>query len=220
VPLRDHDLVPDAERTAVDDDVVQRQSEVFDETLNRCGRTRAMTVFTPVRPWYRPPGGTTWVNIVFTFARWKTRTPGSIEELSFIHFARWGLVRRIPDFGQPREHLRQPLFMFESNYNGTFDQYIDAFSHILTTGMTLFWGTSYGFPKPRPVAPFKRYIHANEYVAQHYYSAYPAATATMIVSALALEERHCAFRKRAPSLSPEQFASEYRQFLTEVQDKL
>ncbi|MDQ6724697.1 MAG: hypothetical protein M3066_00750 [Actinomycetota bacterium] len=202
----------------------QDPADVLDETLNRCGRSRAMTVLTPVRPWYTrpffPPGGTLVVKAVFWYARLTSRKPGTIEALSFIHFARWGLIRRIPDLGQPPEQLRQPLFMFESNYNGSFDQYIDAFSYILTTGMTAFWGTSYGFPKPKPVTRFKRYIHANEYVAQHYYSAYPAATTTMVTSALALDVPHRAFARKAASLTPERFAEEYRQFLTDVQDRL
>lgn len=194
--------------------------EVLDETLNRCGRTRAMTVFTPVKPWYRLQGGTLWVRLVFLIARVKTRRPTAIQELSFIHFARWGLIPRIPDLGQPKEDLRQPLFMFESNYNGTFDEYIDAFAHILTSGMSLFWGSSYGFPKPRPVAPFKHYIHSNEYVAEHYYSAYPTATTTMITTALDLQQPHRDFRSAAPSMSPEEFAEAYRRFLCDQQDKL
>jgi hypothetical protein len=194
--------------------------EVLDEALNRCGRTRAMTVLTPTKPWYRLQGGTLWVRAVFLFARAKIGAKSDIKTLSFIHFARWGLIRRIPDFGQPPEDLRQPLFMFESNYNGTFDEYIDAFAHILTRGMSLFWGSSYGFPKPRPVTPFKHYIHANEYIAEHYYSAYPTATATMITTALDLDSELNTFTKLARSFSPETFATEYRAFLTRVQDKL
>lgn len=195
--------------------------ETLDDTLNRCGRTRAMTVFTPIRPWYRPPGSTVWVRVVFWFARRSLRkSSGAIGRLSFIHFARWGIIRRIPELGQPRERLRQPLFMFESNYNGTFDQYIDSFANILTKGMQLFWGSSYGFPSPKPVARFIEYIHANEFVAQHYYSAYPTATTTMIVSALALEETHETFRQTARSLSPEEFVAAYEQFLTDEQAEL
>jgi hypothetical protein len=195
---------------------------VLDESLNRCGRTRAMTVFTPIRPRYSPPGGELWVRVVFFFARRSIlrKGPGNIGRLSFIHFARWGIISRIPEMGQPAEHLRQPLFMFESNYNGTFNQYIDSFANILTTGMNLFWGSSYGFPRPKPVARFIEYIHANEFIAQHYYSAYPTATTTMIVSALALEQAHEEFRRIAPSLSPEEFAAAYERFLTEQQAKL
>jgi hypothetical protein len=186
---------------------------------NRHGRARAMTVFSPVRPWYRwPPGGVLWLALVFTVGRVRPAT--TIRELSFIHFARWLLVRRLPDYGQPREDLRHPLLMFESNYNGTFDQYIDAFANILTRGMRAIWGTSYGFPGPQPVAPFKTYIKANEFVADHYYSAYPTATTTMIKSALALRRPLRAFTVRAPTVGPEQFGDEYRRFLTAVQDEL
>lgn len=196
--------------------------DVLNESLNHCGRARAMTIYTPIKPWYLPPGSTVWVRLVFWFVRGSLRRKGSgnIGRLSFIHFARWGIIRRIPDFGQPSERLRRPMFMFESNYNGSFDAYIDAFSHILTSGMTLFWGTSYGFPKPIPVTRFMDYIHANEFITSHYYSAYPTASTTMIVSALAFEPQHESFRQQAASLSPEEFAAAYKQFLTDEQDKL
>jgi len=196
--------------------------EVLDESLNHCGRTRAMTIYTPIKPWYMPPGSALLVRLIFWVVGIQLRRNGSgnIGRLSFIHFARWGIIRRIPDFGQPRERLRRPMFMFESNYNGSFDAYIDAFSHILTSGMTWFWGTSYGFPKPIPVTRFMDYIHANEFITSHYYSAYPTASTTMIVSALAFEPEHEKFRQAAASLSPDEFAAAYKQFLTEEQDKL
>jgi hypothetical protein len=188
---------------------------------NRHGRARAMTVFSPVRrPYQKPPGGVLWLRLVFWVARTFPGRTSTIRELSFIHFARWIVIRRIPDQGQPRERLRHPLLMFESNYNGTFDQYIDAFAHILTRGMTHIWGTSFGFPGPQPVTPFKAYIRANEFVADHYYSAYPTATTTMIKSALALDEPLRAFTVRAATLSPARFGDEYRAFLTEMQEDL
>ena len=187
---------------------------------NRHGRARAMTVFSPVRPRYRPPGGVLSLNVMFAFARTFPRFTSTIPELSFIHFARWVVIRRLPDHGQPRDRLRQPLLMFESNYNGTFDQYIDAFANILTRGMTAIWGTSYGFPGPQPVAPFKRYIRANEFVADNYYSAYPTATTTMVKSALALRKPLEDFTVRAGTLSPARFREEYRRFLTEMQAHL
>ena len=60
--------------------------------------------------------------------------------------------------------------------------------------MKAIWGTSYGFPGPIPVEPFKDYIRRNEYVANHYWSAYPGCTTTEIVSAAHVEaalERAC-----------------------------
>jgi hypothetical protein len=187
---------------------------------NRHGRARAMTVFSPVRPRYRPPGGVLWLDLVFKAARTFPGRTSTIRELSFIHFARWVVIRKVPDHGQPRERLRHPLLLFESNYNGTFDQYIDAFANILTRGMTAIWGTSYGFPGPQPVAPFKTYIRANEFVADHYYSAYPTATTTMIKSALTLRTPLRAFTVRAATVDPRTFDAQYREFLTEMQEHL
>jgi hypothetical protein len=185
------------------------------------GRARAMTVFSPVRPWYGwhwPPGGVVGLRLIFRVAR--TKPGDSVRALSFIHFLQFAVIRRLPDYGQPRERLRQPLLMFESNYNGTFEQYIDAFSNILTSKMKMFWGTSYGFPGPRPVKPFKRYIHDNEFTANHYHSAYPTATTTMIRAALALSGPLREFTMRAATISPEQFSDEYRSFLTDHQGDL
>ena len=197
-------------------------ADVLDETRNHCGRARAMTVFTAIRPWYMPPGGVWLVRLIFWFTRRSLARSGTdlIDRLSFIHFARWGIVDRIPDLGQPREMLRQPLFMFESNYDGTFSEYIDSFGNILTSGMQLFWGTSYGFPTPQPTTRFMDYIRENELVADHYYSAYPTASTTMIVSALALDDSHRAFRIAASTLTDTDFPAALHAFLTNAQVNL
>jgi hypothetical protein len=184
------------------------------------GRARAMTVLSLVRPWYRWPGGVLWLRLVFKVGRTFAGSGSEVAELSFIHFLQFVIIDRLPNFGQPRERLRQPLLMFESNYNGTFDQYIDTFSSRLTERMKTFWGTSYGFPGPQPVTPFKSYIRGNEFRVDHYYSAYPTATTTMITSALALSKPLRAFTIRAATISPEEFGDEYRRFLTEMQEDL
>ena len=102
--------------------------------------------------------------------------------LSFIHYARWAVIERFPD-GNGGERLNHSYLFFESNFNGTWDQYIDAFSEVVALRMKAIWGTSFGFPGPLPVEPFKEYIRRNEFVANHYWSAYPGATTTEIVSA-------------------------------------
>ena len=210
--------------------IVERREEIDlpgtqGREVNHHGRAIAMTVFSPVRPWYRrapPPAkvyhrGVPWLRLVFTGGR-AIRSP-TITNLSFIHFARWIVIRRLPDYGQPHDRLQQPLLMFESNYNGSFDQYIDGFAHILTEGMTLIWGTSHGFPGPTPVAPFKKYIEANQFTANHYYSAYPEATTTMIKAALAVEELLPSLTERAAAVDSETFAADYRRLLTRLQDE-
>jgi len=149
---------------------------------NEHGRAHAMTVFSLLRPilaW--PPGGILLQRLLLgTGGR---SVPSTIRRLSFIHFARLVVIRKLPNLGQPAETLREPLMLFESNYDGTFDQYIDAFAETIPLKMRAFWGTSYGFPGPKPVTQFKTFIRANEFVAEHYYSAYPTATVLDILSA-------------------------------------
>jgi hypothetical protein len=181
---------------------------------NVVGQAIAITVFSAVK---RP--GRVWLPLVFLFARTFPKSRGKLARLSFIHFARWNLIRRIPYNGppQPRPRLRHPQLFFESNFNGGWEEYIDAFSYILTGGMTAFWGTSHGFPKPLPTGPFKAYIKRHEIEASHYYAAYPEATTTMVRGALELQERLAPLRAGARTMDPEAFARAWREFLTDAQ---
>jgi hypothetical protein len=171
------------------------------------GQAIAITVFSTVKWW-----GRVWLPLVFFVARTFPRTRGTLGKLSFIHFARWTLVKK------PRQ--RHAHLFFESNFNGGWEEYIDAFSHVLERGMKFFWGSSYGFPQPLPTAPFKEYIRRNEYDASHFYSAYPEATTTMVAAALELDRKLEAFKQRTRGMAPEQFAAAWREFLTDVQGLL
>jgi len=181
------------------------------------GQAIAITVFSSVK-WF----GRLWLPLVFWYANHFPKSTGTLARLSFIHFARWTLVRRIPYNGPPqqKEKLSYPRLFFESNFNGGWEEYIDAFSHILTSGMKVFWGTSYGFPQPLPTGPFKAYIKRNELEASHFYSAYPQATTTMVLAALDLAPRLERFKEQTSGKTAEDFAQDWRKFLEETQGSL
>jgi hypothetical protein len=180
------------------------------------GEAIAITVFSHVKWW-----GRIWLPFFFLFIRLRRHSLTDLEKLSFIHAARWSLVWRLPENGkQAATRFRRPLLYFESNFNGGWEEYIDAFSYVLHTGMWAFWGSSVGFPQALPPSPFKQYIKANEYVAGHYYSAYPDATATTILSARELQTRIVELREQEPSMSAEQFTSAWRRLLSEGQQWL
>jgi hypothetical protein len=169
---------------------VERLSELLGmidphEERNIEGETTAITVFSTLKTW-----GRAWLPVLFVIVRRFPRFTRTLRELSFIHFARWAIVRELPYNGPPQRKgpLRFAHLYFESNFNGSWREYILAFSHKLTRGMLAFWGSSYGFPGAMPTEPFMQYIRANETgdEADHYYSAYPGATTTMIQRALTL----------------------------------
>ena len=181
---------------------------------NHDGQAIAITVFSTIRWW-----GRAFLPVLFLVTRRFPKLTGTLRKLSFIHFARWSIVRQLPYNGPPQREgkLRYPHMYFESNFNGGWEEYIDAFSHILTNGMTAFWGSSYGYPKPLPTGPFKQYIQENETEADHYYCAYPEATSTMIQRALELDAKLAQLKLDAERLAPDAFAARYRDFLGDVQ---
>lgn len=181
------------------------------------GKATAITVVTPLK-WY----GRLVLWLVFWAGRNIKATLKKLEMLSFIHYARWALIERFPGGEGGGERLHHTYLFFESNFNGTWDQYIEAFSEVLAFRMRAIWGTSFGFPGPLPVEPFKQCIRSNEYVANHYWSAYPGATTTEILAAARVEAALAQLRERSAHLegNPAAFKSAYEAFLSEVQGDL
>ncbi|HYJ31052.1 MAG TPA: hypothetical protein VEW25_12015, partial [Allosphingosinicella sp.] len=139
---------------------------------NVSGKAYAMNVLTPMRP------ARTWINtFIFMFVRTQPAQLQGLLGLKFIHFARWVMVRRgqWPKIGARREHLRNDYMLFCSNFNGTWDQYIDAFSDALPNGLDILWYASTKYPHSIPITPFKNYIRANQVDTDYYYDATPGA---------------------------------------------
>ena len=181
---------------------------------------RPLTVFSLLRgPLSVPPGGELLQQMLLRFGR--TRSPTTIRRLSSIHFARLTVIHRLPRLGQPDEHVGHPLMLFQSIYDGNFGPYIDAFAEAIPAKMRAFWATSYGFPGPDPVTPFKRYIRKNEFRSGHTYLAQDDATTSMINSALALRDPHEAFYRSVRTCAGgDEFQKQYIAFLTDVQEHL
>jgi hypothetical protein len=184
---------------------------------NVSGKAYAMNVVTPVRP------TRTWfAQLIFMFTRARPDTLAGLLGLSFIHFARWILIRRDqwPDFGQPKERLQQDYMLFCSNFNGTWDQYIDAFSDGLPSGLDLLWYTSTKYPHSIPISPFKTYIRANQIDTDYYYNATPGAAQKDIKAAMRLRRAVIALAAQHGAMTPDAFAKAYRVMLVEVQNDL
>ena len=179
------------------------------------GRATAITVMTPVRP-----GHTLMLRAVAFLGAHVAMLAEAIEKLSFIHFARWTIITEIPYNGppQPREALRYDYLFFESNFNGTWDEYIDAFSDVVPERMEAIWGSSFGFPGAQPAGPFKEYIHGNDLPVAHYYSAYPEATTKEVLAALRVRSAVAGFTSATGEVTdPVAFQAAYEALLTEIQ---
>lgn len=185
------------------------------------GKAYAMNVFTPIKPW------TLWLNKLVMWYATLCIGPAKdndLKRLSFIHFARWVVVpkERFQQLApsQPKETLKQDYLFFESNFNGTWDQYIDAFSDVLPTGLNIIWYWSSRYPGSRPITPFKDYITHNQVWTDYYFNATPGAATNDVKAGLRFQVELMAFRERSKGLSPEQFRQAYNEFLIKVQGDL
>lgn len=198
---------------------------------NIAGKAYGFTAFTPMKRWKTPFVRLFFRSVPFfslgliqRLFSWITLVKAQklLLELSFIHFARWSIVRHDfwPKLGhaQPKDRTRYDYLMFCSNFNGTWEQYIDAFSAVIPEGMNMIWRWSEQFPGPQPITPFLGYIRRVQTDCEYYYSAYPGASATDVKQSLHLYTALQAFATSSANLSPDEFARAWHKFLNSVQN--
>jgi hypothetical protein len=180
-------------------------------------RIAPITIASPVPRWWA-----LWLRLTWPLARRNTLIIRPLVRLGFINFAHWSVFDRVParGSGRPARRLPQPYILFQSNFNGPADLYIDAFSLVVRGRLWLLWGGAYGYPGARPMERFKAFIAKHSIETGHYWAAYPDGSSRMVVSALELRRSLDAFSRRAADLPPDEFAAAYRRFLGDVQGHL
>lgn len=187
---------------------------------NIAGKAYGMNVITPLRWWTA-----LWQRLIFwvvvkTFPYFVK----GLLTLSLIHYARWTIINRwsFPhlDKSQPKEKLKYSYMIFESNFNGSWDQYIDSFSFAIPSGLDMFWRWNIKYPKSVPLHDFYDYIRFNQVGTDHYYNAYPLASANDVKTAKALMDGLGGLQKKANEQSDEEFLASYNTFLNEHQHSL
>jgi hypothetical protein len=184
---------------------------------NIAGKAYGMNVITPLPVWM------TWLQrFIFMLSRAFPVTLAGLLNLRLIHFARWVLVRRDqwPAGPSGKPALKRDYMLFFSNFNGTWDQYIDAFADGIPNGLDLFWYASLKYPKSIPINAFKSYITHNQFDTNYYYNATPGSAQRDIKSALNVYGALKVLAQIHRTSDPATFAAEYRKFLVTVQNSL
>jgi hypothetical protein len=184
---------------------------------NIAGKAYGMNVITPMPRWC-----TFIQRLIFMASRALPSTLKALMGLGLIHFARWVIIRRDqwPDLGQGKQTLKHDYMLFCSNFNGTWDQYIDAFSDGLPGGLDLFWYASTKYPHSIPIMPFKNYITYNQIDTDYYYNATPGAAQRDIKSALRVLAEIRDLTALHSTAAVQDFAAAYRKSLLKIQNCL
>jgi hypothetical protein len=104
-----------------------------------------------------------------------------IQQISTIHFARWVII----DNGT--------RLLFCSNFDGTWEDYIDEFIEKASGGLDAIWSSCEGFPAggSKDVEAFKKYVRDSEISQANtfVYTAYPEYSVKDILKALRIQKR-------------------------------
>ena len=108
-----------------------------------------------------------------TYAR-RLAPPGSLIGVSTIHFVKWTVL----------DEGRRLLMI--SDYDGSWESYIDEFAEMILSGLDAIWTTAEGYPPDgaRDVPAFKRFLRNHQVPSEVFFSAYPDATVLNIGNAL------------------------------------
>jgi hypothetical protein len=98
--------------------------------------------------------------------------PGSLTGITTIHFVRWVIL----DEGR--------RLLMVSDYDGTWENYIDEFAEMILSGLDAIWGGATGAPPDgaRDLPAFKDFLRTHQVPARVFYSAYPGTTTLNILS--------------------------------------
>jgi hypothetical protein len=183
---------------------------------NIAGKAYAMNVITPLR-WY-----TAWISrVIFWFAGMNPSTTKGLITLSLIHYARWVIVEssQFPRLSeeQPAEELKYDYMFFFSNFNGSWDQYVDSFSSAIPGGLDAFWIWNIKYPKSVPMLPFHHYITANQIWTDHYYNPYPMAASNDVKAAQRVRNGLLGLIADTKGASAGEFQDQYNALLMNLQ---
>jgi hypothetical protein len=186
---------------------------------NVAGKAYGMNVLTPMRPWL------TWINrFNFMIARVVPSGLTGLLGLSFIHFARWTIIKRnqFPRLGaqDPPMRLANDYMLFCSNFNGTWDQYIDAFSDGIPLGLDFFWYSTTNYPHSIPITNFKNFIRANQIDTNYYYNSVPGVAQWDVKAGLRVRRAVLELAKKHASASPAEFQKAYVETVRTIQNDL
>ena len=74
--------------------------------------------------------------------------------------------------------------MMVSDYDGSWESYIDEFAEMILSGLDAIWETAYGYPPDgaRDLPAFKRFLRSHQVPAEIFFSAYPEETVLNVIN--------------------------------------
>jgi hypothetical protein len=151
---------------------------------NRSGQAYALTVLTPILPGQKAPLDEYLRSIPPADSSPFIRAGGT-------HFARFVILDHLVFEGPPqkRDELKSDYLLFESNFDGDLDPYLEKLRVSCGSESDAIWGKCVGYPGIADAVRFRAYFHHNQIDTNYFSAAYPNASVGDVLEALALQRR-------------------------------
>jgi hypothetical protein len=192
--------------------------DTADLIRDRASHPRAVTAVSP----FRVPGWGLWLRGLFWFSpRFVPFLAKPLEKLAFIHAGRWSIVTKLPSRDRPGtwERVKPDGFLvFETNFDGAWRPYIEAFARVMPTQWLGIWIGTRKFPGPLPASGLLGHIDSVDVAPAYYYTAHEDDSLKAIVAALDVDRALDRFV--AADHGPDGFDRAFDALLAEVQWRL
>jgi hypothetical protein len=160
---------------------------------DRAPQPRAVTAVSS----FRWPGRGPWLRALFWFSpRFAPCLAAPLVKLAFIHAGRWSVVTKLPARDRPGRWERvQPrgFLVFETNFDGAWRPYIEAFARVMPTQWIGIWIGTRDFPGPVPASGLLAHIDKVDVAPAYYYTAHGETSLKSIRAALDVDAALDAF---------------------------
>lgn len=145
-------------------------------------QAKALTVLVPLKWW-----GSAYLTVVFNIVRFVKADAffAKVQRLGAVYAMRWIIVQPFSGHsraGRPADRTHHLLF--ETNYVGEWNEYLEGFGRILSPGLKAIFVATVGYPGVEAVEPFVAFARRHDLEPGHYYSAYGGWTPVQVQQAL------------------------------------
>ena len=163
---------------------------------DRSGQSRALNIFTPIRPGDE--------EALRTYLGDLARGSGSpLARSGRTHVARWVIIDRLPTECVPKpDRLRRTQLLFTSSFHGDERSYLDDLVRVLAREIPDIWGRSEGYPGLSVPSAFVDWLLDHRVRSSFFFAAYNKSTVHDVRNALAARDQTIAFALRAQGMEP------------------
>ena len=184
---------------------------------NISGNVYALTVLSPIRATEHREDSPV-LALRKHLAYLPTDERGPFAKLISTHMARLSVIDDVAYLGTPvrEEHLKSRYLMFESNFDGDLDTYLEQMAIVIPGETDAIWKHCFRYPGTKDVAPFIAYMKQCQIKTDFFYADVSDRTVEQTLRALALQKAVARFIEEHQGVPPAEVQQAFAEFKARV----